>query len=360
MPYYPETSVIQEFTIVKRQRRLPPEAIADTVHTVEHERVEALQMVLLGELLGDYRILDVGKALNLKQLTAEQLEGLLLVEVGMRVDVGQELARKGRGRRATVLHAPIDGVIAAIDGQRIVLQEARQTIEVIARIPGEVTQASARSVTISGKGLLIQCAWGNGRHAYRAFKFLPPDGFAGLSKMDPRISEYRDAVIVSPDALNTGDLMVAKQQEVAGVVAPSMPAALRELALDLPFLVLLTEGFGQRRPTELIYRLLEDNMGLQAAFDASLPGRWTADRPEIMIPLPSKGRFPEAPALDQALTPGMTVRITRAPWDGLVGKVVELPQAPQVIDSGLRVPCASVRLDDRVVLVPLANLELLG
>ncbi len=361
MPYHPEVTTIQDFTLVTRTRTLPPNAVAHAVQTVEHEHVEAIQMVLLGDILGDYRILDVPKALGLTNPSDEQIEDVLQVAVGMRVQLGQELARKGRGRRARVLYAPVDGVVVARDGHRIILQEARQTVEVQARIPGEVTHASAHDVTITGKGALIQCAWGNGQYAYRAFKFLPPDGFAGLSKMDPRISEYRDVVIISPDALTTGDLLVANQQQVAGVVAPCMPAALRQLALELGFPVLLTEGFGQRRPTELIYRLLEDNMGLQAVFDASIPDRWRADRPEIMIPLPSKGRYPATPVLDQALAPGMKVRMTRAPWEGMVGEVEDLPQAPQVIDNGLRVLCASVRIDDgSVVLVPLANLELLG
>ena len=102
-------------------------------------------------------------------------------------------------------------------------------------------------------------------------------------------------------------------------------------------------------------------MGLQAVFDAAEPQQWRTEIPEIMIPLPKKGQSPSKPALDQVLKPDMQVRITRAPWDGQVGVVERLPQTPQVIDNGLRVPCASVRLDeDRVVLVPLANLELLG
>ena len=55
------------------------------------------------------------------------------------------------------------------------------------------------------------------------------------------------------------------------------------------------------------------------------------------------------------------VRITRAPWNGMIGNVVELPEAPQVVGSGLRVASAKVRLpNERIGVVPLANLELLG
>lgn len=361
MLYYPETTVIQRFVEIVRERRLPPHAASEGPQVVVNEPVDAVQPVIVGDILGDFRIFDVAQALKLKDSSPETIQKCLLTEVGARVQLGQELARSGRGRRAKTLNAPVEGKVAAIEGNRIILQEATQTVEVKARIPGEVSALTLDSVTVSGKGVLIQCAWGNGGYAFRAFKFLPPDGFAALSKVDPRISEYRNAVIVSENPLNAADLTVANQQDVAGVVAPSMPVALRQLALQCPFPVLLTEGFGQRRPSELIYRLLRDNMGLQVVFDAAVPDRWTADRPEIMIPLPSKGQTPLPPVLDQALGPEMQVRLTRAPWDGLVGVVKELPQAPQVIENGLRVPCASVQLEDGPrVLVPLANLELLG
>jgi hypothetical protein len=140
-----------------------------------------------------------------------------------------------------------------------------------------------------------------------------------------------------------------------------MPSNLREFAMQLKFPVLLTEGFGQRRPTALIYNLLQSNMGRQAAFDAASPDRWSSVRPEIMIPLPSGGVVPPVPALDQSLEVGAQVRITRAPWEGMIGEVIELPAAPEVAESGLRLPCARVRLPtNREGLIPLANVELLG
>lgn len=362
MAYFPETTVIKQRTALVRERTLPPHAISDSAQAVQNEPVEAVQSVLVGSLLGDYYILDVIKELRLKgNLTPEELQELILVEAGLRVQFGQELARKGRRRRARVLHSPVEGVVVGVDGSRIIIQEARQTVEVRAGIPGRVESAAPHRVVITGRGTLIQCAWGNGRYNFQAFKSLPPDGFVGLSRLDKRISEYRQLVIYSREPLNAGNLMVAKQQEVGGVIAPSMPADLREMAMQLTFPVMLTEGFGQRRPTELIYQLLDANMGRQAVFDATVPDHWASARPEIMIPLPSEDASLLPPALDQALMPGMQVRLVRAPWDGMIGMVEELPEAPQVIDNGLRVPCARVRLTaEQVVLVPLANLELLG
>lgn len=362
MAYYPETSVIKDRTALTRERTLPPHAITDAAQAVQNEPVEAVQTVLVGSMLGDYHILDVVKGLRLKSLPSdEELQSFIVTDTGLRVQVGQEIARKGQGRRARVMQSPIEGVVVGIDGSRIIVQEARHTIEIKAKIPGRVESASSHRVVVTGKGAVIQCAWGNGQFIFHAFKSLPQDGWAGLSRMDPRISEYKLVVVYTREPLNAGNLLVAEQQGVGGVVGPSMPANLREMAMQLTFPVLLTEGFGHRRPTELIYSLLDANMGLQAAFDATIPDHWSADRPEIMIPLPSEGALLMPPALDQALMPGMQVRMVRAPWDGVIGTVEELPDAPQKIDNGLRVPCARVRLSpDQVILVPLANLELLG
>lgn len=361
MPYYPDTSVIMGLSRVKRQRTLPPQAIPRVSHLVAGTHTEAINVVLEGDILRDYRILDVAPALKMRKPDPEAVNALIEINEGQRAHVGQELARRGRGRRARVMLSPSEGQVVRIEDGRIILQVSERTIEVQAKIPGEVEEVESHKVAILGTGAVMQCAWGNGQFCYEAYRFVPEEGFVGLAQLDPRISEYRGLVLISTQPINKGDLLVAQQQEATGVVAPSMPANLREFAMQLTFPVLLTEGFGQRRPTTLIYNLLRSNMGRQAAFDAVVPDRWSWERPEIMIPLPAGGVLPPSPALDRALDIGTEVRITRAPWDGLIGEVVELPKSPQVVDSGLRVPSARVRLpNDRVVLVPLANLELLG
>jgi hypothetical protein len=362
MPYYPETTVIQGLARVVRERRLPPQAIPRlTPGTLVGSHVEAVGVVLQGDLLGDYRILDVVAAFKLRRSDADQVAEMIQVSEGQRVQVGQEVARRGRGRRGKVLSSPVEGLVVRIEGPLIFIQISERALEVLAKMPGEIELVESHKVKITSNGAVLQCAWGNGRYSYSVFKFVPEDGFVGLSKLDPRISDYRGVVIVSPQPLNKGDLMVAQQQEAGGVVAPGMPSNLREFAMQLTFPVLLTEGFGRRRPSPLIYRLLGDNMKRQAAFDAVIPDPWSWDRPEIVIPLPAGGVLPPTPALDRALKVGARVQVTRAPWEGLIGEVVELPESPQVVDSGLRVPSARVRLsNERVGLVPLANLELLG
>ncbi|HVO42030.1 MAG TPA: hypothetical protein VMT34_05390, partial [Aggregatilineales bacterium] len=67
------------------------------------------------------------------------------------------------------------------------------------------------------------------------------------------------------------------------------------------------------------------------------------------------------PETNQPLSEGATVRITRAPYAGVAGRVKRIVAAPRAVNSGLRVPCADVQLSSgQVILVPLANLELTG
>ena len=362
MTYYPETSVIMGLARIQRIRQLPRFAVPKPapVNIIENNQVEAVTTVLMGNVLREYRILDVAQHLKIRRPKPDKVAAMINVNEGQWTLFGQELARRGPGRRAPVLLSPAEGRVIRVEDGKIIIQLSEREIEIQARIQGIIDEVEPHRVKLSGNGAVLQCAWGNGAFRYEVYKFLPEDGFVGLSRLEVSISEYRNVVIISPLPLTKGDLLVAQQQEVAGVVAPSMPANLREFAMGLKFPVLLTEGFGQRRPTTLIYSLLQDNIGRQAAFDASTPDRWTGERPEILIPLPAGG-LPPTPALDQALWVSARVRILRAPWDGLIGEVVELPATPQRMDNGLRLLCARVRLSsEQVVLVPLANLELLG
>ncbi len=361
MPCYPETTVIKGLARLTRERRLPPGAVHRRTAVGPGAQVSAVTVVLQGDVLREYHILDVARALRLRKARLGEVTDLITVAPDQRVRLGQELATRGRGRRVQALLSPVDGQVISVEDGRIIIQASEQSVEVLARIPGQVESVENDIVRISGVGAVMQCAWGNGRFFLGAFQFLPEEGFAALRKLDPTMSPYRAKMIISALPIERADLLVAQRLEAAGVVAPSMSASLREFALGLTFPIILTEGFGRRQPTALIYRLLLSNTGRQAAFDAAVPGHWSWERPEIVLPLPTGGIFPEAPSAMRALEVGADVRLTRAPWDGILAQVVALPPTPQVIENGLRTQCARVRLpNDREVLVPLANLELLG
>jgi hypothetical protein len=133
----------------------------------------------------------------------------------------------------------------------------------------------------------------------------------------------------------------------------------RVLEMEIP--VALTEGFGEQKMSEIVYNLLRDNTGRQIALDARAPLRFSHERPEIFIPLPSGGGLPPMPERNQPLSEGAQVRIARPPYSGQSGIVRRVFDSPQLMSNGLRSVGADVELmSGKVVFVPLGNMDLLG
>ena len=248
------------------------------------------------------------------------------------------------------------------DKGRVILQTNPQAVSVRAMCPGEVTSVrSTGEVLIETVGALIQCAWGNGQQAFATYKLAPPEGIESL-RGSSIMNDYRSSGIILSTPITSPDIFqVAAEQELVAIIAPSMHADLRETALQQTIPVILTEGFGTQQMSEIVYNLLRDNVGRPAMIDAAEPLRWSANRPEIIIPLPSAGNLPPAPEIDLPLVEGAYVRMTRAPLAGLAGRVRHIVETPRAVENGLRLAGAEVYLaSGNTEFVPLANLELMG
>lgn len=357
--YYPDQRHIMAWTTIRRERLLPEDAVG-TVEVRRGQTVNLTDVIARGNLPARYVYVEAAAALGLRR--EGDLVDRLLVELGEAVDAGQPLAGQADGRGRRVL-APVSGVVAYIGRGRIIIQTQPETIELQSGLVGTVVAITPnRGATIEAFGALVQGVWGNGRRAIGALRMEPPDGL-GTVRDDSIQREYSRAVVVTRSPLTALSLNAAEVQQVGGVIAPSMNAALLPRALALGAAVMLTEGFGDMRMGSQVAGLLESFAGRPAMLDAHQPGRWDTVRvPEVFINLPPKsGGRPPTPDVDRPLNPGTIVRLTRAPYAGWHGEIVELPHAPQTLASGLRVPCARVSLaSGETVLVPLANLEFLG
>ncbi len=361
MPYYPEHTFVIGLTTIRRERRLPPGAMGSEVMVKEGMRIEAADTVLRGTAPGHYLILKALGPLGLRH--ADDLnEDVLHVQVGDRVERGAIIAARGRGRGAKTIKAPTDGVIARIEDGEIILQANARPVEVQAMCPGEITSVRGTSeVLLETVGALIQCAWGNGKQVYSVYKAEAPEGIEALQG-DSLLQQYRATALVMTHPIQSSLVFnVALEQEITGIIAPSMHADLREAALRQTIPLILTEGFGEQKMSEIVYNLLRDNLGRPAMINAVEPERWSSSRPEIIIPLPSGGSLPPAPEMDRPLAEGALVRMTRAPLAGVAGRVLQVADMPRTVENGLRLPGAEVQLSSgRTVFVPLANLELVG
>ena len=137
---------------------------------------------------------------------------------------------------------------------------------------------------------------------------------------------------------------------------------------DVPFPVVVTDGFGHIPMSEAGFRLLKSLEGHAASMTGQTQIRAGALRPEVISPLAGDRAVtgaapaetgPEAAAAVGELALGARVRLIRYPRFGKVGRVTELPDELREIATGARSRVVVVRLDDGTeAVVPRSNVEL--
>lgn len=347
-----------DVSLIRRDFLLPEGAIG-SVEAQMRQRVDLRDVVARGTVPARHVMVDVVRFFRLRR--PQQASGLILVEVGDKVEKGQALAGKdaARGKR---LFSPVTGVVAYSGEGRLVLQETPDMIDLQAGVQGEVVAVQAgRGVTIEAVGALVQGVWGNNRRVIGTLRVEPADGLEAIFG-DQLNMAYRGALVVTRRSVKATGLMIAGEQGLAGIIAPSMDADLRDLALQAEVGLLLTEGFGDIRMGSTVAALLESLNGRQATLDATLPDRLDTRRPEVIVNIAVRADArPTAPDEAQTLRRGLAVRLTNAPYAGFAGQIIDLPKTPTLLDNGLRVLCAKVQLfTGEQVSVPVANLEYFG
>ncbi|MBC7812084.1 MAG: hypothetical protein H7175_13100 [Burkholderiales bacterium] len=356
--YYPEQRHIVEITNILRERHLPEDAIG-SVEAKVGQRVDLGTVIARGTVPARYIIIEGAQFFRLKN--PADLADLAVVEQGEAVEEGQTLALQSE-RRGKTLVSPVTGIVALIGEGRFILQETPELIDLTAGLSGEVIHVEpGRGALIEAAGGLIQGVWGNGRSTIGVLRLEPEGGLEAIYGDQIDIA-YRGAIVITRRPLKASGLLIMTDQAINGVIAPSMDADLRDQARQIRGAVMLTEGFGALRMNGTAQSLLERMVGRQTTIDAVNPNRWEVRRPEVIINLPVRSdQRPQRLNRAQTLNAGMAVRLTRSPHEGQTGQVVDLPKAPVMLDNGLRVQCARVKLTTgETVAVPLANLELFG
>ena len=356
---YPNHRHMMAWTTIRRELMLPETAIGRT-DSVKGQQVSFRDVVARGTIPARFIFIDAMNILRLRH--PEDLNDLILPDIGAAVEEGEVIAgaRPDRGRR---VFAPADGIFMYAGEGRTIIQETPEAIAIEAGLVGNVVEARpSRGVVIEAYGALVQGVWGNGRRVIGALRLEPTDGLDSI--FDESIEQrYSGTVVLTRNPIKAFTLGVIASQSIGGVIAPSMDPTLIVQASSLGAAIVLIEGFGDQRMSGHVYSLLEQFHERQATVDARLPQRWEdTHRPEVFINLPSRsGDRPPAPTVGRQVRVGQTVRLTREPHLGSVGDVTDLPKTPQLLENGLRVPCARVLLvTGESIPVPLANLEVLG
>ena len=354
--YYPDQRFVSRLTTVQRECLLPFDAIGN-IQAHEGKKVDIRDVVAHGAIQERHVIIDAARILGLKK--RESLEHMMLVEVGTAVDEQTPIAGKDADRGKRVF-SPVHGIVTHIDDGRIIMQVMPEIINLEAGVQGTVVEVyPGRGVAIEATGGLIQGVWGNSRDLIATLRMEPKNGLETALE-DSLDMTYKGAVVAMNKPLTVHHLIVATEQNIGGIIAPSMDSSLRDRVMQSDFAVMLTEGFGHIQMNSEVYLILKEYEGYQVSLDAYMPERWEPRRPEVIVNRVVEER-PPAMSPMIPLRRGMRVRVTSDPHLGQSGKVADLPGDPILLDNGLRVRCAQVELiTGLTVYIPLTNLELAG
>lgn len=353
---YPSQTHVLPLTTIRRERILPwPGELLIGMG----QPVEPSDVVARAGRPRPFLILDVSRKLN---LSVEQAEKAYLKRPGELVQQGEPLAqRKGSllgGRKIT---SPVDGTVLAVGSGRMVIRPIPEMFELRALLSGVITNVTPSfGVTIETPGALIQGVWGSGKEGYGVLKLGVEEPGAIMHAEQVEVA-YHGSILVCGATLDMEILEKAQQVQARGLVVGAVPAELREQISRHILPVISTEGMGRIPISSVIFNLLKANEGREVMMLAVDSQRWRPVRPEIVIPLPVSSPPQMPPPLGAALSPGLKVRIRRAPYWGEVGIVKAVHNEPCRIESGISFPGAEVTLDDgTVVFVPYVNLDLVG
>lgn len=353
--HYLEQRLISRMTAIQRDILLPEDAVG-TVLVAEGQTVDIREVVVRGYIPDKHWILETRPLFgNLKDA---ELKRMLLVKERQRVEAQQPIAGKDprRGRR---LFAPVDGMVVYVGSGRIIMQAMPQTIDLEAGVRGTVSRVyPGRGIQVQTTGALVQGIWGSGKTVIATLRMEPAKGLESIP-LEALDITYKNEIVVTTRPLTSQALRVAEVRSFAGLIAPSMPSYLLKQVQKFDKPVLLTEGFGNISMSETILAVLKDFDSYPAVLDAYAPRRWEARRPEVVIHRRTDETL-TAPDFRMTLRRGMRVRVSRAPYTGQIGKVIDIPERPLLLENGLSVPAARVELITGTVEIPLANLEFSG
>jgi hypothetical protein len=295
------------------------------------------------------------------------------VHVGDETRLGHILAKvEGAG----FVTSPATGTVTAIDHAKatIMIRRAYQPAVLRAYIPGKVTEVhQAESVTIETPAAFIQGIFGIGGEIHGELMLLSDDP-AHEMRAEELTPAVDGKVIIGGAFAGYDALARAMELGAAGVIIGGARAAdLSRLAgrnigigvtgnEEIGMAVILTEGFGPLTMSERTFSLLKAHAGRTCSLSGASQIRAGVIRPEVIIPLDaltpveSKNGHTGAPSL----AVGTVVRVIRAPYFGIWGRITRLSEEPVERPTGSHLPVLEVELEDgRKVEVLENNVELI-
>lgn len=367
---------VTERMLLRRRRLLP---IRGQVLVRSGDKVAAREVVAQTLLPGPVTPINVA---NLLSIPPGDLTAAMLKAQGDNVAAGELLARsKGMfGWFKKECSSPAAGVVEAISSVtgQVMLRGDPLPVQLRAFLAGTVVEVLAEEgATIESEGSFVQGIFGIGGEAFGPIRIACRQPEQGLSA-DLISAEMRGAVVVGGGRVTAEALERAKAAGVSAIVTGGIDDQdLRDfLGYDLGvattgsettgLTLIITEGFGEIAMAARTHGLLVSRAGSDAAVTGATQIRAGVLRPEVLIPWEGEpaaattGLAIQGDLNEHVLRAGVSVRIIRDPYFGIIGTAVALPAEPRVLESGSKARVLEVRLPSgEQVFVPRANVELI-
>lgn len=300
------------------------------------------------------------------------------VKMGEKVREGDVIAEKKGwffGLFGVKVTSPIDGVIdslSEITGQ-LMIRKPPLPVEVSAYIPGTVVEVIPNEgVVIQSRAALVQGIFGVGGETEGILKMVAQTPDQPLTA-EQITADCKDKIVVGGGLITASAIQKATEVGVAGLVAGGVidQDLIEYLGYDigvaitgqedLPFTLIVTEGFGDVGMADKTFKLLTQLDGAVASLNGATQIRAGVMRPEIIVVHDDTLDVGETIEEDNALTTGTPIRIIRNPYFGQLAKVTSLPPELVEIETGAKVRILTAKIDDtgEEVTVARANVELI-
>ncbi len=355
---------------VEKNRRLP---IKGKITKQVGDILKPGDVVATTDLPGNVQMLKIANLLN---IGPADVPDVMLVKEGDKVEKGQMIAETEGlfGFFKSDVKSPIDGTVEAISdvtGQ-IVMREAPIPVEVDAYMSGTVKEIIPdEGVIVEADAAFIQGIFGIGGESRGTMEILVDNREQELTT-DLLNESHKGKIVVGGSFVSLETYKKALSLQIAGIVVGGFNYYDLEEILgytlgvaitgseDLVTSLIVTEGFGNIRMGSRTFDLLNKENGKFVSINGATQIRAGVIRPEIVIPL-QESEIPETTVHksdDRGIGEGSLVRIIRAPYFGKMGEVVSLPPELQQMESETMVRVAEVKIDNDVLSIPRANLEM--
>jgi len=362
---------VSERTVVRKERRLP---IKGEVVVAIGDTVTSETVVARTHLPGNVQLINVASKLG---LPPEDLPTVMQKKDGDPIEKGEALAETQGffGLFKSRVPSPCEGTVESIStvtGQ-VILREPPTPIEIDAYVEGKVVEIfPEEGVAVETVGTFIQGIFGVGGEKTGEIAVVV-NGPGDPLDASLITEAHKGKIVIGGSHVKWDGLQKAMDVRASGIVVggfddPDLKRLLgKDLGVaitgheDLATALILTEGFGEIAMAHGTFDLLKSREGRKASVNGATQIRAGVIRPEIVVPLEGDAEdVVEGASATTGLEIGSLIRVIREPYFGALGRVVDLPNELQKMESESMVRVLKVEFEDKEqALLPRANVEMI-